>query len=272
MRNIIDFIFYTFSIVDSFVKSKGVILMYHRVGDGPLSITMDNFEKQINYLINKGYKFISLEEFRKLYKEQGNFKKKVLITFDDGHKDNYTKAFPFLKKNNLPAVIFLNTGFVGKKINWKDAFWYLGEPAVDETVEFEFMNWNQIKEMHHSGFEFQLHTHSHKNVQLLSSDEIKNEIELNIDHLKSNLNNQISSFAYTYGIWNEEVIKLLKQFNVDFGFSIELCGNVDSNSDIFRIPRKSCENLSLLRFKILISDIEPYYSTFLKKVKGLLKL
>jgi peptidoglycan/xylan/chitin deacetylase (PgdA/CDA1 family) len=68
------------------------------------------FEKQMHYLA-KHCNVISLSDF-----VQGKNLRKgivnVVISFDDGYRNNYTKAYPILRKHSLPAVFALTTGFV----------------------------------------------------------------------------------------------------------------------------------------------------------------
>ena len=115
--------------------------MYHSVDNekGKGGIFVNEFEEHIKWIKDK--KTFKMEELKNL-----NYtlpKNSILITFDDGYKNNYTLAFPILKKYNMKATIFLNTKFIGK-----DEF---------------YLNWDEIKEMYESGLvDFQLHTHSHQ--------------------------------------------------------------------------------------------------------------
>ena len=77
------------------------------------------FEEVIKYLSNH-YTFVSIHEALRILEGTMQARKPLLITFDDGYMDNYTDAFPILKKYSVPAIIFLATDFVdGKMWIWQ---------------------------------------------------------------------------------------------------------------------------------------------------------
>jgi hypothetical protein len=106
------------------------ILTYHSFdyGKGLLSVAPENFERQMHYLKDKHYNVISLEEFVNGMKAGRIFAHNtVVITIDDGYENNYTCAYPVLKKYGFPAIIFLITNNIG-----------------NNTC---YLNWNEINEM-----------------------------------------------------------------------------------------------------------------------------
>jgi len=101
-----------------FFKPASVkILCYHRINDDhfdPLcmNIKVRVFEEMVRYL-KKKYNIISLEKAVDLLKNKGDMPENtVVITFDDGYRDNYINAFPILKKYGVPATIFLTAGVI----------------------------------------------------------------------------------------------------------------------------------------------------------------
>ena len=138
---IIILLFFIFIIYNKTRKNFVLCLMYHSVDSekGKGGIFLDEFQEHIKWIKDK--KTFKMEELKNLnYTLPQN---SILITFDDGYKNNYTLAFPILKKYNMKATIFLNTKFIGE----------------DEA----YLNWDEIKEMYQSGLiDFQLHTHSHQ--------------------------------------------------------------------------------------------------------------
>src|SRR3989338_5209539 len=103
------------------------ILCYHRIcpmeevgkDSRSLCVTPKQFERQMFLLKALGYQPTTLQELSAHLKDQKNIKKRsIVLTFDDGYEDNYTYAFPLLKKYSFPATIFLVTDWIGKKNVW----------------------------------------------------------------------------------------------------------------------------------------------------------
>ncbi len=128
----------------SFFINEITVLAYHRVIDVPdevnyhydlelVSASCKQFESQVKYL-KKHYNPVSIEQLVDFTEGKIKLPKRpVLITFDDGFLDNYENAFPILKRHNVPAVIYISTGYMGsKKIIWFD--WLVSlVKVVDET-------------------------------------------------------------------------------------------------------------------------------------------
>lgn len=100
------------SIFKRFRQKTPAILAYHSINQitlKPLEIEQEpvSFEQQIRYLKDH-YKILSLSEFLEFKNNGGKYpSNSVLITLDDGYRDNYTNAYPVLRKYDVPAVFFL---------------------------------------------------------------------------------------------------------------------------------------------------------------------
>lgn len=113
------------------MKSQVAILMYHRISpkrERPYLnvISVKSFRRQIEYIF-RNYEILSLDELVEyILSEKPLPKKAVVITFDDGYKDNYLYAYPILQKYHIPATIFLVTGHIGTdKLFWWDKIGYI---------------------------------------------------------------------------------------------------------------------------------------------------
>jgi peptidoglycan/xylan/chitin deacetylase (PgdA/CDA1 family) len=123
-------------------RHKLLILCHHRIAPGDkftyLGISQDIFEEQIVFL-KKYFKIVSFDEGVKSLKANSIKESLVVLNFDDGYRDNYTYAFPVLKKYNITATIFVTVDYIGtKKQFWWDsvADTILGSPLVSgEAIE-----------------------------------------------------------------------------------------------------------------------------------------
>jgi peptidoglycan/xylan/chitin deacetylase (PgdA/CDA1 family) len=124
-----------------------IVLVYHRIineedkfDPNIISAEKRYFRDQVRYLSNNCH-VISFEEFYCYYKKRKKIPhNSVIITFDDGYKDNYTLAYPILKEFNLKATIALTTGNIGKgKLFWWDRIAYCVYNTNVREVNIEYL-------------------------------------------------------------------------------------------------------------------------------------
>lgn len=132
------------------------VLMYHAVSDQTwglegLFLSPPDMEAQLKYLTENGYDPIFFSDLPHL----DQYRKPVILTFDDGYNNNYTDLYPLLQKYNVKATIFVIPSSVGGQYSMTAA---------------------QIKEMADSGLvSIQSHTQDHKELASLSADQQKQQ-------------------------------------------------------------------------------------------------
>ena len=195
------------------------VLYYHSVNknaDNEVTITPSSLEEQLNYINDNNYVTITMKE---LYEHLKNKKpipeKSILITFDDGYMNNYTEAFPILKKLNMKATIFC----VGNSL---DGSYYLSEEA--------------IKEMSDYGIDIQCHTVNHVHLNTLSYNEQLSELKRSKEILEKITGREILSVAYPFGDYNSDTIKAVKEAGYKLAFTTNL-GLADRDDNIYELDR-----------------------------------
>ncbi|MDD5618273.1 MAG: polysaccharide deacetylase family protein [Candidatus Omnitrophica bacterium] len=223
------------------------VLMYHYViEDKALAkkdkrvITTTTFEKQMRFLKTNKYNVITLEEFARLLKEKKEISRNtVVITFDDGHLDNYQNAYPILKKYNLPATMFV---------------------IVDRLSQPNFMTRKQIKEMSDSGL-VTIGSHTLTEAYLPKveeKDRLKREIFDSKKKLEAILDKPVNCFSYPIGGFNKEI----RQMAIDAGYGVAV-----STSPGFRYPND--DPFVIKRIKISESSNNSFIFWF--EISGLYK-
>ncbi|WAM31242.1 polysaccharide deacetylase family protein [Caldicellulosiruptor naganoensis] len=207
------------------------VLVYHYFAKGSKEaqecnsfavVDIQNFEKQMEYLYKNNFKTLTMEELYKFLK--GEYippKKAIVITMDDGYKNNITLAYPVLKKYGFKACIFVIGKFLISK-NTSNEFEYL---SLEDTLKYTDV------------FEFGSHTYDMH--RLLNGMPILLQANM-LDIIFDFVNNQVlinsPYFAYPFGAYDERVIEVLKSFNYKLAFTTKK-GYVTSSTDLYEIPR-----------------------------------
>jgi len=194
--------------------SKSVpVLMYHSISyekDNPIRLPVKIFEQQLKYLKDNGYYTISLENLYEYFMTDTKIpEKSVVLTFDDGYKDNYTAMFPVLKKYNFKATIFVITSSIDKDPN--------------------SMTSKQLLEMEKYGVDIESHTVNHENLKDLSKEKQLATLIKSKKVLEKMLNKKVNFFAYPFGGYNANAIEAVKEAGYIMAFSTD--GRWSSKSD-----------------------------------------
>lgn len=182
------------------------VLMYHSIDytsdkKNKMTIAPDMFERQMKFLRDYKYNVVPLEKAVAYIKsDKMPPSNTVAITIDDGYENNYTHAYPILKKYRIPVTIFIITDHVGR-------------PG--------FMTWPQIKEMADSGIvDIESHTRSHSFLQYDISDEaLKDELYGSKEILEKRLDKVIRYLCYPMGGYNGRVKEAVKSAGYEAAFA-----------------------------------------------------
>ncbi len=198
---------------------KGVavpVLYYHLIDDhlyGPYTsmfVSPKEFDRQMNYLKSSGYTVIPLDEIE----NAAQYTKPVIITFDDGYEDNFTNAYPILKKYNFPATVFLISSFIGKP----------GFLNRDEIVNMEDL------------VSFQSHTVTHRSLNTLSANEQDYELAESRRAIEALTGREVYALAYPNGDYDQQTVEIAKRY-YRYAF-LKLPGGIyHTGDDTYRIER-----------------------------------
>ena len=230
-----------------------VSLMYHRFNENQYpstNIKIAIFKKQIEQINNKKINFMLPSNFDKNF----NFKKerkKILLTIDDAFSSFYENAWPILKKEKIPFILFVSTQPVGK---------------------YGYMTWEQIKEIEKEDFAFiGNHSHSHEYLVEYNFNEFKKDIDTSIRIFNNNIGYNPIFFSYPFGEFSLEQKKYISnKFKYGFG---QNSGVIDLNKDKYELPRFPINEKygDLERFNFLLDLYPLEYKKILPEDKLILQ-
>jgi peptidoglycan/xylan/chitin deacetylase (PgdA/CDA1 family) len=158
------------------------ILTYHSIGerDHDMNVRPEQFVEQMEWLATHE-NVLPLDAA--LDAEDG-----IIVTFDDGYRDNLLNAAPVLKKLGLRATVFIVAGRVGSFLD-HDA------PGAPN----ELMTWQEIRQWIECGLGVGCHSMTHRRLSQLSEDEQRAEIVDSTRLLRERTSRPTEAFAYPFG-------------------------------------------------------------------------
>ncbi len=199
------------------------VFMYHRFGENKYpstNVSEEQFLSHIDYVISNEIKIFELEEIIRILEENEKFENKAIaFSVDDAYSSFYQIAWPVFRDNNIPVTLFISTDIIDRQTKG-------------------YMTWDEIKIFIDEGGSVGQHTSTHLNMPLNNNDDIKEDI---LDSHKSwikNIGFIPELFAYPYGETSNEVINVLKKFDISHAFG-QHSGVISSFDNRYYLPRFS---------------------------------
>lgn len=185
-----------------------MILIYHHIApakreaagcdpaeDAALTLAPEQLEKQLQGLLQRGFRFVGLPELVSTIARRGwEPWRQVAVTFDDGWTDNHTYALPVLRRLNVPATFFVTTA-------------HLHTAAPDARV----MNVDQLRDLLRCGMTIGAHSRTHPNLLEIPEARAREEIFGSKADLEQALGARIDLFAYPYGAHHRVQVNLVRE-------------------------------------------------------------
>jgi len=221
---------------ESAERAHASIFMYHRFDDDrypATSTSLEDFKAHIAHLKSGGFTVLSLSEIVAALKAGRPLPDKtVAITIDDAFQSFAEKAWPLLRRANMPATLFVST------------------KALDEGGE-DFVSWDTLRRMAAQGLEIGNHTVSHPHLPTVSASDLHAEITRAQARIKAEIGVEPTVFAYPYGEFGTREEKMVRDLGFEAAFG-QQSGVAHAGEALTRLPRFSVSGKSgrMTRFTV----------------------
>ena len=184
----------------------GEIWMLHRVveqrSNAPeqqgLEVTSVYLEKIITEYKSRGYSFVSIDNIFNSQFSIFNSRRWVCLTFDDGYRDNYTVAYPMLKRLSVPFTVYVTSGFIDNQLSM---WWYPNQQLGMSSDELQLMDADPLCTIG-------AHTVSHPKLDILTREQQYREIAESKQTLEALLGHEIKHFSFPHGAHNDDTLAI----------------------------------------------------------------
>lgn len=177
-----------------FFRDKAVIALFHRVDDAlendSITCSRRTFSAFCDFF-RRHFVVVSLGQLLERLRRGDDISRHLVITFDDGYRDNLEVAAPELTRRGLPACFFVATGFIGTE---RQAPW-----DVENGITSRWMTWDDVRRLHGLGFEIAAHTVNHVDLGRADEPQATREIVSSKEQLERELDVEVPHFSYPFG-------------------------------------------------------------------------
>lgn len=210
--------------------------MYHCVNSfkskDSLVVSPESFTKQMDWLEKKSFRFLSLDEVVDSEGKTPLWDPSVAITFDDGFRDNYEKAFPALIRRKKNAALFVVVNWVGQN---------------------GFVGWKEIKELAKEGITIGSHSLTHRWLTRIADEkELEGEITDSKKKIEDQIGREVRHFSYPVGVVDERVAEKVKKagYRAAWVAGTRPAAPVSDSFYCFQRVKVSPSDAMLLRFAV----------------------
>ena len=224
-------------------KGRVPILCYHSVSDAPsvagaeFRVRPGTLARQLRFLQRQGYRSMTLNEVIAAFEAGAPLEKAVVLTFDDGYRDNVTIAAPLLRDHGFRATLFVVNEFVGRS---------------NTIFSDDLATWDEIQSLRDHGWEIGLHSATHPDLRTLDPSRLRQEILDARGILEQRLGAGVSSFAYPWGKYTAAVADMVRL--AGFRTAVTVSHSLASaTSDRYALPRCAMRGTdSMLDFMLTV--------------------
>lgn len=203
------------------------ILMYHYVSVPPpnadiyrldLSVTPDRFATHLLALSSTGYTTISLYDLL-AHLTQGTPlpQKPVILSFDDGYRDNYENAFPLLQEFGMTATFFVVTDYINEGLS-------------------AYLTWEMAREMQAAGMHIESHARTHVDLRNRKDSFLIWQALGSVETIESELGMRPRFITYPSGHYDANTIRIFKDIDFWAGLTT-IQGATHSTDNLFQLKR-----------------------------------
>lgn len=213
------------------------VLMYHKIPDKPFEtkhrvfITKSDFRRHLEHFKGKGFTAITFKEYCEFARRERDLRdfpdRPIVLTFDDGYRDNSVNLLPMMKEFGFKGVLFL-LGDAAADYNFWDAD---GGDHHDALMTLE-----EKKAFVQAGWEIGAHSMTHPDLTVMDEDQTRWEVEESKRRLEKDLGTEVISFAYPGGRVDERVKRTVRQAGFSFGVATDT-GGLHIEDDRFQVFR-----------------------------------